>query len=107
MVGRRLFPAEASRKASGGDARLFHGNFVDDCPGFLAGALPAGETLGLHPGVEAFIADPATVGVEVRDVEFVSEFVFHKSSLQPGSDNHRLSVPRVAQPEYPLLREHG
>ena len=58
-------------------------------------------------GVEAFVADPATIGVEVGDVVFVSELVFHKSSVQPGSDNHRSSVPRVAQPEYPLLREHG
>jgi hypothetical protein len=32
----------------------------------------------------------------------VSEFVFHESSLQPGSDNHRSSVPRVA-----LVRTDG
>jgi hypothetical protein len=40
-------------------------------------------------------------------VKFLNQLVFHKSSVQPGSDNNGVSAPRVAQPEDPFPRQHG
>lgn len=50
------------------------------------GTVPAGEAFCFHQGVEDLGPGTAAVGVEVRDVKFLNQLVFHESSLQPGSD---------------------
>ena len=79
---------------SGSNSGRLYGDGVDDSPAVLTVAVPVGEPLRLCHSVENFSPGPAAVGIEVRDVKFLNGVVFHKSSLQPGSDNSR-NQPRV------------
>jgi hypothetical protein len=83
-----------SRNFSGGSADLLNGHCVNDGPAVLLAAVPAGEAFRLDQGVKDLGPGTAAVGVEVRDVKFLYQLVFHESSLQPGSDIFR-NQPRV------------
>lgn len=71
---------------SGGSADVLDCHCVNDGPAVLFAAVPAGETFRLGQGVKNLCPGTAAVGVEVRDVKFLYQLVFHESSLQPGSD---------------------
>jgi hypothetical protein len=70
----------------GGHADLLDRDSVHNRPPVLAVAVPAGEAFCLCQCVKDFHPGTAAVGVEVGDVKFLYGLVFHKSSVQPGSD---------------------
>lgn len=84
-----------------------HCQGINGDPAVLLRDTTAGKVFRVCSGIKDFSAYPAAIGVEVGDVEFQVQFVFHNSSVQPTSDSKGLSAPCVAKPERPFPREHS